>query len=518
MLEVVLVISSSEGELEVSLKEGHLFVGLNNDEAVIISEHNLPEAYAEIHRESERLFIQPGDHSAHPVLVNGEPVPRAGTALRDEDQIRIGGDSTITVRVKTPEAESPAEPVPARVAVAKQPASLLARALLLILPLIIGVTLIGIYFSKRKKASSDPTTVFPNIFSAPAVDPYRAAIEQVQQDRGEMVGRQAKIDVPSELKLYSDRKRFLAIQVAEWRKQGYRIPRDFTELALMEQEGEFVRVPQVGPGYVLYGVGVKANDELTHYDQASGKSVPIFSSDEELKNEQTDLAASLKQFDDKVSDLRKELQKVNRRDRGAIKGLQVQIADTQKAAEPVKERKQLLDSFYQSADHRKLMVSEYETLANLARDFGGKSYDLNDANSRKDFKIALLSCLRPAALARLQEIGQRYQQKFDCPLPITSMVRTKEYQRYLNEAGNPNATRIDVPPHTTGLAFDVYTHYMSAAEQQFLMDEIAQLKREGKVEALRENRDHIHVFIFPDGVPPSESLIKRSLSDAAPQD
>jgi hypothetical protein len=45
-----------------------------------------------------------------------------------------------------------------------------------------------------------------------------------------------------------------------------------------------------------------------------------------------------------------------------------------------------------------------------------------------------------------------------------------------------------------------------------LLDEIARLEREGRVEALRENRHHIHVFAFADGKPPDERLVKASLS------
>ncbi|HYG80899.1 MAG TPA: DUF5715 family protein, partial [Pyrinomonadaceae bacterium] len=122
------------------------------------------------------------------------------------------------------------------------------------------------------------------------------------------------------------------------------------------------------------------------------------------------------------------------------------------------------------------------------------------------------SALRPAARERLEELARSYRQKFDRPLPITSLVRTVEYQRQLGDAGNPNAIRINVPPHTTGLAFDIYTYYMAADEQQFLMEEIARLEREGRLEALRENRHHIHVFAFPDGKPPDEKLIKASLN------
>lgn len=346
--------------------------------------------------------------------------------------------------------------------------------------------------------------------------PFQTAIQKVEEDRGPETGNKAKVDVPAELKLYKDKKRFLAIQVAAWLEQKYEIPHDFAELALMISRGEFTRLAPLGSSYILYGVGIKANDELTHYDQKTGQSIPLFSSEEELNKELVRLDDSLKELDKQGRDLKNELSRAAKSDRVARKEILAHIADARKSADATKKRKTLLDSFYKSKEHRQLMVNEYGALAELAHNFNGKSFDLNDAGSRKEFKISLLSVLRASAIARLEEIALAYQQKFDRPLPITSLTRTKEYQRFLGEAGNPNATRIDVPPHTTGLAFDVYTYYMNAEEQQFLMDEIARLEREGRVEALRENRNHIHVFAFADGHPPNEALIKDSLSKAAP--
>jgi hypothetical protein len=61
------------------------------------------------------------------------------------------------------------------------------------------------------------------------------------------------------------------------------------------------------------------------------------------------------------------------------------------------------------------------------------------------------------------------------------------------------------------LAFDLYYKYMSAAEQEFLMSTIARLKDEGRVEALRETRDNIHVYVFGSGRPPDETLVTRVL-------
>jgi hypothetical protein len=56
---------------------------------------------------------------------------------------------------------------------------------------------------------------------------------------------------------------------------------------------------------------------------------------------------------------------------------------------------------------------------------------------------------------------------------------------------------------------------MTAAEQQFVMDEIARLERGGRVEALRELRDHYHVFAFPGGVRPDDGLVDKVLKGRA---
>jgi hypothetical protein len=344
------------------------------------------------------------------------------------------------------------------------------------------------------------------------IDVYKIALQKIEEDRGEPTGNKAQITVPAELKLYKDKRRFLAIQVAEWRKQKYEIPHDFSELVPMMQRADFAVLPTLGTDYVLYGVGLRANEELTHYDQKTGKSIPLFRDENEIEVETGRLDTSLKELETKELELKKALSQVKKGDRALRAQTLRQIAETQKSIKSLKARRDLIDSFYKSKEHRQMMVSEYQRLAELSANFDGRSYDLNDPDARKKFKMHLLSSLRPPARARLEEIAKAYREKFNRPLPVTSLLRTKEYQWQLGEAGNPNAIRIDVPPHTTGLAFDIYTFYMSAAEQQFLMDEIARLEREGRVEALRETRNHIHVFAFADGMLPEERLIKESLS------
>ena len=55
---------------------------------------------------------------------------------------------------------------------------------------------------------------------------------------------------------------------------------------------------------------------------------------------------------------------------------------------------------------------------------------------------------------------------------------------------------------------------MSAAEQNFVMGELARLKREGRIEVIRERNANYHVFAFIDGERPPDDLIAASLEKA----
>src|SRR5437016_5709912 len=80
---------------------------------------------------------------------------------------------------------------------------------------------------------------------AAEANPWTQAVEKVKQDRGEPTGKQAKVDIPQELRHYSDTHRFLAIQVAEVRKNGFETPQDLVDLAAMIKRGEMVALQTV---------------------------------------------------------------------------------------------------------------------------------------------------------------------------------------------------------------------------------------------------------------------------------
>jgi hypothetical protein len=362
----------------------------------------------------------------------------------------------------------------------------------------------------REAALSAPAGV-----PTPMLDPWKQAALKVEEDRGEAVGRKAGVEVPPELKQYKERRRFLSIQVAAWREGGFETPHDFAALVGQIRRGEFVEVPPLGDDYILYGVGLAAPDDpLTHYDKATGKSVTLYATDADFEADYAQLKDSLAAQEDATKELTKELAQLPKKERERRKGLTEEIAEKRRDAAATKSRMQLLDSFYRKPARRKVLAEEYEELSTFARDFGGRAYDLQDAAARKEFRARLLAYARPASLQMIKEIARAYREKFDRRMPVTSLVRTDEYQRQLN-AVNPNATLIETAPHTTGLAFDIYYHFLTAAEQNFLMTELARLEREGKVEALRELRDHYHVFAFAEGRPPEEKLVREEIGDGA---
>jgi hypothetical protein len=171
------------------------------------------------------------------------------------------------------------------------------------------------------------------------------------------------------------------------------------------------------------------------------------------------------------------------------------------------------DSEFKSDDEN--ATPDYGPLQSLAKNFGGRAYDLNVPEDREALKSNMLSSLRPAALKILEEVAAVYHAQFDRPLPISSLVRPEQYQRALSRV-NRNAVKIETPPHSTGLAFDIDYRYMSGEEQTFVMNELARLKNQGRIEAIRERNANYHVFVFLNGTRPPDDLIASKLEDAMP--
>ncbi|HMG74108.1 MAG TPA: DUF5715 family protein [Pyrinomonadaceae bacterium] len=338
-------------------------------------------------------------------------------------------------------------------------------------------------------------------------DLWARSMEKVKEDRGE--SGNVALEIPTQLRHYEDRHWFLATQVAEVKKFNVQPVQDFVDLAVMLRRGEMVSVPAVTDTYILFGVGAKAdNGAFTRW--MDDHNIELYD-DAELRNAYARLESAHSNLQKDISGLQKQLATLKKG--SSARELQKEIAARQQELKSNDEGKAVLDQSYGSSESRQRLLGDYASLQTLARNFGGRSFDLDNSNDRQAFKVNLLSSLRPQALKMLEEVAQAYHDKFDRPLPVSSLVRPEQYQHVLRRF-NRAAVLIDTPPHSTGLAFDIDYRYMNGAEQNFLMNELARLKDAGRIEVLRERNANYHVFAFLDGARPSDDLITASLQEA----
>ena len=150
---------------------------------------------------------------------------------------------------------------------------------------------------------------------------------------------------------------------------------------------------------------------------------------------------------------------------------------------------------------------EYKILSDLANELDGKKHNLNDPADRKKIRQSLLRMLAPEAKSFLEDIALFYKKKFNRPLRISSLVRSMEHQFDLQKV-NPNALKIQsaaaLPPHVSGYAFDIVYKEMTSEEQNFLMEQLDDYEKAGKIDAQREEGSDsvFHIFVYFDGKPP----------------
>jgi hypothetical protein len=378
-------------------------------------------------------------------------------------------------------------------------------------PLAIAVVfllMLTVYSCQSSKSPKSPLDETPSQEDAKA-RAYKEAEKKVEEARGEPVGRKAQITIPKELQHYADRRRFLAIQFAAWGEFRNEIPQGYLELLELIQKGGLVEMEKLGDDYLLYGVGETADTEpFSYYDAATGENITLYENVEEFAQAQSEFTDAMNQLLTQIANLKTQIASSN--DKALKSRLNFIMKESEAAFSEASLKKNLSEIFYKDPVRREMLFARYAWLANAAANFSGKSYDLKNPEERRALKMRLLSFLRPEARAMILQIAARYKEKFGRHLPVTSLIRTTQYQNQLRET-NANAANVEVPPHTTGLAFDIFNAWMTAEEQNFLMNLIAKLESSGQLEALRENRDHIHVFAFARGKPPSENHIEQAL-------
>jgi hypothetical protein len=383
---------------------------------------------------------------------------------------------------------------------------------------LLAAVAIGLLSRGSGTPTAEPDAETPPLLPSAEVRTWKAAALKVEERRGEPVGMAASVRVPAELKHYAERRRFLAIQVAKAEEHDITLPHDEAALVEMVRAGELVRMPVLGDDYILYGVGGSATGEpFAHWDERTGARIPLYDGWAEYKDEDEVLASKSAASQAEAAGFRAQLKRTRAiaRNRTRRRQLLAKARAAESARASVEAQRKRLAAWYENEDRRRLLVGELRLLQEFARDFDGRTWDMAKQADRRLLRTKLLQYVRPEARDYILELARQYHAQFGRPLPVTSLVRSEAYQLQLG-GRNPNATTIESPPHATGYAFDAFYGRMAAAEQEQLMDLLARDEDAGRVEALRETRNHFHVFVFPDGRPPSEKLIADALDDVRP--
>ena len=367
----------------------------------------------------------------------------------------------------------------------------------------------------------------------PSVLSWAEAVDKITEPR--LTSDNVAHEIPTELKHYEDRHWFLATQVAEVAEHNVGTCQDFVDLAAMHQRGEVIALPAVTETYVLYKVGERADQKpFSRYYQPpveSNSSAQTRTIPEAITIElygEAQVANAYRGLEENRIRIETDLKSLKEQSLALKKGhgekqreLQKEISARENELNEIAGEKARLDKFYSQPEMAEIvpghsrdnLFRDYDVLQSLAKNLGGRAYDLNSPAERQSFKVHMLSSLRPEAVKVLEEVAGAYHRQFSRPLPVSSLFRTEQYQHALRRV-NRNAVTIDTPPHSTGLAFDIDYRYMSVAEQNFVMNELARLKREGRAEVIRERNANYHVFAFLDGKRPGDDLIRASLEAA----
>jgi hypothetical protein len=202
----------------------------------------------------------------------------------------------------------------------------------------------ALYSVSPRRGAVEPAMPPPEAARPEVIDPWKQAALKVEEERGEPVGRQADIEIPPQLRHGEDRRRFLGVQVAEWRKHRFERPHDFAELVALVRGGQLVEAPPLGADFILYGVGYSADDEpFTHYDEKTDRSVTLFAGEAELRQEYEQLAESRKRLEEVITGLKKEAAALPRAERERRKEIEEQVKDEQKSLDAIEKRVRLLD-------------------------------------------------------------------------------------------------------------------------------------------------------------------------------
>ena len=503
MTKVTLHIENSFEQRDFELGD-EVSIGRTDASRLVLSDSGLSRRNTSIFRDGDAILVV-DENSLNGTFLNGSRLTGAAAELRDGDEIRIGSETRIRVRIgetevsrrpaeaaETPKAapiQAPAVQTPTSQSQSPNPKSnrppvvLIAAGLMTLV--IIVLAALGYLIASRY--SSGPGTAgnkTPPPISTTAVIPVRVIDPLGGEDEDDLDDLIASWEVPED-EIKAENVGDVKVDPADTADADLNVTRDFLadrqKKALEPRNAETgIRPAALDVPKELFGDGViKQKAKLKEMNTTGGYQQPMDFADlaaKRMKGDLIEMPMATKSFYLDVGGSASD---------APFSSFSFQTGNAEIAAGSAK----------------------YQTLAQLASNFSGQKYDLNNPADRKQMRMRLLRMFNKRAKPILQEVADAYFAKFGRPLRVTSLTRSMDYQIGLN-ASNPNSFKVrgegSLPPHTSGCAFDLARKHMTAEEQNFVMQKLAQMEDQNKLDALIEYGVNacFHIFIYFDGVPP----------------
>lgn len=501
MIKVTLHIENSFEARDFDLDDEVTF-GRTDASSLVLADPGLSRKNTTIFRDGDTVLVV-DENSLNGTFLNGVKLTGAAQELRDGDEIRIGTETRIRVDLggaKPVEAGKPAiERQPSQTAVsipqpnipqpaipnpksARPPLILIAAGLMTFVIILLGILAYVIasrYQTTPGKVAGKPSTVI----STTSLIPVRVIDPLGGEDEDDLDDLIASWEVPED-ELKAENVADIKVDPADVADADLNVTAAFLadrqKKALEPRNGETgIRPAGLDVPKELFGDGVIKQKAKLKEMNTKGYQQPMDFAElaqKRMKQELIEMPMASKSFYLDVGGSASD---------APFSSFSFQTGNSEIASGSPK----------------------YQILSQLASNFSGQKYDLNNAGDRKQMRMRLLRMFNKRAKPILQELADAYFGKFGRPLRVTSLTRSMDYQIGLNSS-NPNSFKVrgegSLPPHTSGCAFDLARKHMTAEEQNFVMQKLAQMEEANKLDALIEYGVNacFHIFIYDDGLPP----------------
>lgn len=497
MHKVTLQIENSLERREFELDD-EISIGRSEISGLVLADQGLSRRNTTIFRDGDAVLIA-DDGSLNGTYLNGEKVTGPPREVRDGDEIRIGSETTIRVKIGETAAvdarpekiallhAQPSIPIAPQPETRSQPSNRPPMVLIVAVLMTFGIIFLGLiaylivsrYQDEPGKATGKPSPVI----SKSSLIPVRVVDPLGGEDEDDLDDLIASWEVPEE-ELKAENVADIKVDPTDTADADLNVTAallaDRQKKALEPRNGETgIRPAGLDVPKELFGDGVIKQKAKLKEMNTKGYQQPMdFAelAEKRMKKELVEMPMASKSFYLDVGGSASE---------SPFSSFSFQTGNSEITPGSPK----------------------FQILSQLASNFSGQKYDMNNPADRRQMRMRLLRMFNQRAKPILQELADAYFGKFGRPLRVTSLTRSMDYQIGLN-ASNPNSFKVrgegSLPPHTSGCAFDLARKHMNAEEQNFVMQKLAEMEGANKLDALIEYGVNacFHVFIYFDGSPP----------------